>query len=197
MICSMVRAVNFVGGIFLVLLWGGQTWGQTLIQEGKFTLTDSTVFFVAAGKDRGTEKNYVISDIETYFYIRDRSSMPLENLLIGEVLANHKLQSNPSFRNIVERAFGKKRTDFAPKKKFLYIEVHISPVTLKIWSVTFLLKREKNDVTLEDLATIRHAIYQHYKPTIVSNSLFYMDYYDYLMDSTTIFYDDENNNEQQ
>jgi len=168
---------------------GGQAWGQTPIREGKFTLADSTVFWVTYDVKW---KNHRVVDREAYPYITTRGdSMSLENMLTGEILAKHKLVSQPSLQEICEKNFRRNSSvRFAPWKKFLHADVHLNPVDMEIWSILFLLPKENNNVVLEDLATIRHAIHKLYWPKVVSETDFYMHCYDYLSDSVTLFYDD-------
>jgi len=181
-------AVNFMVCFFL-LLASGHAWTQTPIQEGKFILEDSTFFFVAYDVKWN---NYRVMDRETYPYFRDYSAMPLEDMLIGEMLAKHKLVSVPSLQEICEKTFQRKSSlQFFRGKKSLLVDVHLNPVSLEIWSVSFLLPKKNNNVTLEDLAAIRHAIHQYYRPKVVSETDFYIDYYDYLSDYVSLFYDED------
>jgi len=179
--------------VFL-LLASGLAWGQTPIQEGRFVLADSTVFWVRISKSEVMGKNYRISDLETHPYIDAYryDTMSLEDKLIGEVLAKHKLVSQPSLQEICEKTFRRNSSvRFAPGKKFLYADVHLNPVNVEIWSVSFLLPKENNNVTLEDLAAIRHAVHRCYRPKVVSETDFYMHYYDYLSDYVSLYYDSD------
>jgi len=50
--------------------------------------------------------------------------------------------------------------------------------------------KENNNVTLEELASIRHSIYRYYKPRVVSETKLYLNY-GYLSDSAALFYDED------
>jgi len=184
-ICSMGRAVDFMGCVFLLLV-SGASWGQTPIREGKFTLADSTVFWVT---DKENKSFYTVADIEGYPYILPYDTISVMAKFEKYYVNKCKVFSNPRLGDILWKTFRKKLSDWSPGKRVLSVFVNLNKTDLGIWTVSFLLLKENNDVSLEDLAAIRRAIYRDYRPEVDIHPTVDRDYFDYFSDYDAVYYD--------
>gem|GEM_PF-2049396 len=186
-ICSMARVVNFIECILMMAI---SVWvqGQTPICEGKFILADSTVFWITTGPI--LRENFHVSDRESHLSTNRNDTISLNTLRLEEAIGMYTLVSEPDLGKICTKAFRRKSTStFIKGKKRISVHIHLNAMDLEIWNVSFLLPKN-NNVTLEELATIRHAIYKHYKPRVVSETKLYLNY-GYLSDYASIFYDED------
>jgi len=187
MTCSMVKGVNFIGCLFLLSV-GMPTYGQTPIQEGKFTLADSTVFWVT---DRENKDFYMVADIDGYPYILPGDTISVMAKFEKYYINKCKVFSNPRLGEICWNALGKKGTYWTPGKKTIAVLVSMNKTDLGIWTVSFHLLKENIGVTLEELAAIRHAIHRQYRPEVDIHPTVDRDYFDYFLDYDNFSYEDE------